>query len=95
MALLAAERRALAMSSNGCFVPSQQQSEKLTLKKVNLLSRNAKPGGREIVPTFPPVVTEETPESSFVTENAAESGEYADERPASTATSLASDINGF
>jgi vacuolar protein sorting-associated protein 3 len=84
MALLAAERRGLAMSSNGCFVPSQQQSEKLTLKKVNLLSRNAKPGGREIVSTSPPVVAEETPESSSVTENAAESGEYADERPAST-----------
>ena len=49
MALLGAERRALALSSNGFLVPTQQQSEKLTLKKVNFLSRNAKPGGREVV----------------------------------------------
>jgi len=73
MALLGAERRALAMSSNGFLVPSQRQSEKLTLKKVNLLSRNAKPGGREVVPT-PPVVDEETQEPSYIAEDAAESG---------------------
>ncbi|KAI0252536.1 hypothetical protein BJV78DRAFT_1201303 [Lactifluus subvellereus] len=52
-ALLGAERRALAISVNGFFVPSQQQPEKLRLKKVNLLSRNAKPGGREVIPTLP------------------------------------------
>ena len=51
-ALLGAERRALAMSVNGFFVPSQQQPEKLRLKKVNLLSRNAKPGGRDVIPTL-------------------------------------------
>jgi hypothetical protein len=71
MALLGAERRALAMSSNGFFVPSQRQSEKLTFKKVNLLSRNAKPGGREVVPTLP-VGDEETQEPSYVAEDAAE-----------------------
>lgn len=93
-ALLGAERRALAMSSNGFLVPSQQQSEKLTLKKVNLLSRNAKPGGREVVPTLPvgaeddeeteefKYVTEddeETEEFTYVTEDAGESGVHADE----------------
>ncbi|KAH9074328.1 hypothetical protein EDB83DRAFT_2312651 [Lactarius deliciosus] len=50
-ALLGAERRALATSSNGFLVPLQQRPERLMLKKVNLLSRNAKPGGREVVPT--------------------------------------------
>ncbi|KAH9003555.1 hypothetical protein EDB86DRAFT_2893203 [Lactarius hatsudake] len=49
--LLGAERRALATSSNGFLVPLQQRPERLVLKKVNLLSRNAKPGGREVVPT--------------------------------------------
>ena len=92
-ALLGAERRALAMSSNGFLVPSQQQSEKLTLKKVNLLSRDAKPGGREVVPTLPveteddeteefKYVTEddeETEEFTYVTEDAGESGVHADE----------------
>ncbi|KAI9438733.1 hypothetical protein H4582DRAFT_2057353 [Lactarius indigo] len=51
--LLGAERRALATSSNGFLVPLQQRPERLVLKKVNLLSRNAKPGGREVVPTDP------------------------------------------
>lgn len=73
MALLGAERRALAMSSNGFFVPSQRQSEKLTSKKVDLLSRNAKPGGREVAPS-PPVGDEETLESSDVAEDTTESG---------------------
>ncbi|KAH9057206.1 hypothetical protein EDB87DRAFT_1578953 [Lactarius vividus] len=50
-ASLGAERRALATSSNGFLVPLQQRPERLVLKKVNLLSRNAKPGGREVVPT--------------------------------------------
>lgn len=49
-ALLSAERRALAMSSSGFLVPLQQRPEKLVLTKVNLLSRNAEPGGREVVP---------------------------------------------
>ena len=49
-ALLSAERRALAMSPNGFFVPSQQRPEKLWLKNVNILNRNAKPGGREADP---------------------------------------------
>jgi len=58
-ASLGAERRALATSSNGFLVPLEQRPEKLMLKKVNLLSRNAKPGGREIVPTEEqPEVTE-------------------------------------
>jgi hypothetical protein len=86
LALLGAERRALAMSPNGFFVPSQRQSEKLTLKRVDLLSRNAKPGGREVVP-MPPVGDEETLEPSYVAEDAAESGMPAVEssaRPAST-----------
>lgn len=52
-ALLGAERRALSTSSNGFLVPLQQRPEMLMLKKVNLLSRNAKPGGREAVPTDP------------------------------------------
>jgi hypothetical protein len=52
MALFGAERQALTRSSNGFSVPSQRQSEKLSLKSVNLLSRNAKPGGREVVPTL-------------------------------------------
>ncbi|KAN0136306.1 hypothetical protein V8E53_005911 [Lactarius tabidus] len=58
-ALLSAERRALATSSSGFFVPLQQQPEKLMLKKVNLLNRNAKPGGREVVPTEDTEETEE------------------------------------
>lgn len=81
-ALLGAERRALAMSSNGFLVPSQQ-SEKLALKKVNLLSRNAKPGGREVLPALP-VGVEETQETTYVTEDAAEFGVHADEGPVST-----------
>jgi hypothetical protein len=81
-ALFGAERRSLAMSSNGFLVPSQQQSEKLTLKKVNLLSRNAKPGGREVVPTLP-VEVEETQELTDVTEDASESVVHADESLAS------------
>jgi len=71
------------MSSNGFLVPSLQ-SEKLTLKKVNLLSRNAKPGGREVVPTLP-VEVEETQELTDVTEDACESVVHADESLASTA----------
>jgi hypothetical protein len=81
-ALLGEERRALSMSSNGFLVPSRQ-SEKLALKKVNLLSRNAKPGGREVVPTLP-VGAEETQETTYVTEDTAESGVHADERPLPT-----------
>jgi len=72
MALLGAERRALAMSPNGFFVPSQRQSEKLTLKKVNLLSRNAKPGGREVVPT-PPVGDDEAESGVLAVESSARS----------------------
>jgi hypothetical protein len=79
-ALLGAERRALAMSSNGFLVPSQQQSEKLASRKVNLLSRNAKPRGREVVPA-PLVETEETQEPNYVTGDVAES---ADESPSTT-----------
>jgi hypothetical protein len=71
------------MSSNGFLVPSQQQSEKLTLKKVNLLSRNAKPGGREVVPALP-VEVEEIQELTDVTEDASESEAHADESLAST-----------
>jgi hypothetical protein len=78
MALIGAERRALAMSSNGFFVPSQRQSEKLIMKKVNLLSRNAKPGGREVVPTQP-VGDEETLEPFDVAEDTTESGVLVDE----------------
>jgi hypothetical protein len=88
MALLGAERRALAMSSNGFFVPTQRQSEKLTLKKVNLLSRNAKPGGREVVPT-PPVGDEETQE---LAEDAAESGVLAVESSARSASTTPYDV---
>jgi hypothetical protein len=88
MALLGAERRALAMSSNGFFVPTQRQSEKLTLKKVNLLSRNAKPGGREVVPT-PPVGDEVTQE---LAEDAAESGVLAVESSARSASTTPYDV---
>jgi len=91
MALLGAERRALAMSSNGFFVPSQQQSEKLILKKVNLLRRNAKPGGREVVPT-PPVGDEETQEPSYVAEDAAEFGVLAVESSARSASTTPYDV---
>jgi hypothetical protein len=91
MALLGAERRALAMSSNGFFVPTQQQSEKLTLKKVNLLSRNAKPGGREVVP-MAPVGDEETQEPSNVAEDAAESGVLAVESSARSASTTPYDV---
>jgi len=72
-AMLGAERRALAMSLNGFLVPSQRQHEKLRLKQVNLLSRDAKPGGREMVPTTP-AGDEETQEHLYVTEDAIESG---------------------
>jgi hypothetical protein len=96
MALLGAERRALAMSSNGFFVPTERQSEKLTLKKVNLLSRNAKPGGREVVPTPPvgPVEDEETEEFSYVAEaeDAAESGVLAVESSAPSASTTPYDV---
>lgn len=91
MAVLGAERRALAMSSNGFFVPSQRQSEKLTLKKVNLLSRNAKPGGREVVPT-PLVGDEETLEVSDIAEDAAESGVLADESSARSPSTTPYDV---
>jgi hypothetical protein len=91
MALLGAERRALAMSSNGFFVPTQQQSDKLTLKKVNLLSRNAKPGGREVVP-MAPVGDEETQEPSYVAEDAAESGVLAVESSARSASTTPYDV---
>ncbi|KAI0287478.1 hypothetical protein BC826DRAFT_1044062 [Russula brevipes] len=46
-------RRALAMSCNGFLVPSQRQAEMLMLKKVSLLGRNGKPGGREVVAMSP------------------------------------------
>jgi hypothetical protein len=64
-ALLGAERRALSTSSNGFFVPLQQRPDKLMLKKINLLSRNAKPGGREVVPAEQeqPEVTGDTEET--------------------------------
>ena len=91
MALLGAERRALAMSSNGFFVPTQKQSEKLTLKKVNLLSRNAKPGGREVVP-MAPVGDEETQEASYVAEDAAESGVLSVETSARSASTTPYDV---
>ncbi|KAI0279038.1 hypothetical protein BGY98DRAFT_1096408 [Russula aff. rugulosa BPL654] len=91
LALLGAERRALAMSPNGFFVPSQRQSEKLTLKRVNLLSRNAKPGGREVVPMLP-VGDEETLEPSDVAEDAAESGMPAVESPARSASTTPYDV---
>ncbi|KAF8493445.1 hypothetical protein F5888DRAFT_1948828 [Russula emetica] len=91
MALIGAERRALAMSSNGFFVPSQRQSEKLTLKKVNLLSRNAKPGGREVVP-MPPAVGDETQEPPYVAEDAAESGVLAVESSARSASPTPYDV---
>ena len=72
-AMLGAERRTLAMSSNGFFVPSARQPEKLKLKQVNLLSRNAKPGGREVVPTT--LAGEETEfPSESVAEDATETG---------------------
>jgi hypothetical protein len=66
--LLGAERRALAMSLNGFLVPSQRQSEKLKLKKVSLLGRNGKPGGREVV-AMSPVEGEETGEQSTLMED--------------------------
>jgi hypothetical protein len=66
--LLGAERRALAMSLNGFLVPSQRQSEKLTLKKVSLLGRNGKPGGREVV-AMSPVEGEGTGEQSALMED--------------------------
>ncbi|KAI0000149.1 hypothetical protein BJV74DRAFT_901315 [Russula compacta] len=81
-ALLGAERRALTMSSDGFLMPSQRQSEKLRLKKVNLLSRNAKPGGRVAIPASP-VGEEETQEPSHGTEDPAEVGAYV-ETPAFT-----------
>jgi hypothetical protein len=59
-AMLGAERRALAMSTNGFLVPSKGQPEKLRLKQINLLSRDAKPGGREVVPTMPAEDEDET-----------------------------------
>ena len=66
-ALLSAERRALATSSSGFLVPLQQRPEKLMLKKINLLNRIAKPGGREVVPADgqerPEVTGEETDET--------------------------------
>jgi len=91
MALLGAERRALVMSPNGFFVPSQWQSEKLSLKKFNLLSRNAKPGGREVVP-MPPVEAEETQEVSYVSKDAAESGISAIESSARSASTTPYDV---
>ena len=71
-AILGAERRALAMSSNGFLVPSEGQPEKLGLRQVNLLSRNAKPGGREVVPTIPAGDDEVTQEHLSVTEDLTE-----------------------
>ena len=73
-AMLGAERRALAMSSNGFLVPSQGQPEKLRLRQVNFLNRNAKPGGREVVPTIPAGDNEETQEDLTVTESETETG---------------------
>ena len=64
-ALLGAERRALSMSSSGFLVPLQQRplAQKLMLKKVNLLSRNTKPGGREDIPIVPTEVTGDSDET--------------------------------
>jgi len=69
-AILGAERRALAMSSDGFLVPSEGQPEKLRLRPVNLLSRDAKPGGREVVPTIPAADNEDIQEHLSVTEDA-------------------------
>ena len=66
--LLSAERRALAMGSNGFPVLSQQHSEKLTLKEVNPLSRNAKLGSREVATTLRKAGAEETQESEDASE---------------------------
>jgi hypothetical protein len=73
-AILGAERRALAMSSNGFLVPSQQQPEKLRLKRINLLSRNAKPGGREAIPTTLAGDKEEAQEHPYATEDVTGNG---------------------
>lgn len=43
----------MIMSLNGFLVPLRGEPEKLKLRQVNLLSQNAKPGGREVVPTIP------------------------------------------
>jgi vacuolar protein sorting-associated protein 3 len=67
-ALLSEERRALAMSPNGFFIPSQRP-EKLRLKKVNVLSRDAKPGGREVIGTLPIENREDMKEQGQVTED--------------------------
>ena len=56
------------------LVPPQGQPEKLRLRHVNLLNRNAKPGGKEVVPTIPAGDSEETQEHLSVTENATETG---------------------
>ena len=72
VAILGEERRALAMSSNGFLVPLQGPPEKPWLRHVNLLSRNSRPGGREVVPTIPAGDNEETQEHSSLTEDATE-----------------------
>jgi len=81
-ALLGVDRSALAMSSSGFLVPSRGQSDKLRLKKVNLLSRNAKPGGREVIPTLP-VGSEETQEQSYATQDVAAADVHVIKTPAS------------
>ena len=91
MALLGAERRALAMSSNEFFVPLQQRSEKMNLEKINLLSRNAKPGGREVAPT-PPVGDDGARELSYVAEDTTDSGELAVENSARSASTTPYDV---
>ena len=91
MALLGAERRALAMSSNGFFVPSQRRSEKMNLEKINLLSRNAKPGGREVAPT-PLAGDDGAQELSYIADNATDSGVLAVENSARSASTTPYDV---
>ncbi|KAI0287482.1 hypothetical protein BC826DRAFT_1044091, partial [Russula brevipes] len=67
----AERRRALAMGLNGFLVLSQRQSEKLKLKRVGLLDRNGKPGGREVVAMFP-VGSDGTGEQSTLMEDRVE-----------------------
>jgi vacuolar protein sorting-associated protein 3 len=82
-ALLGQERRALTVSPHGFIIPSQQQPEKLRLKKVNLLSRNAKPGGREAISILPIEKAEDMQQQLDVTEDA-DPGAQIVQTPAST-----------
>ena len=60
MILLSAERRTLAMGSSGFPVLSQHDSEKMTLKPIKPLSRNAKLGSRAAATTSREAAAEET-----------------------------------